>query len=64
MTVAEFDYDIFAKRLRELAFLNKGISIFFHDERHDDKEDVNFRYDGGLRSFVSYLNENKNILFP
>lgn len=64
MNVVEFDYDILSKRLRELAFLNRGINIFFHDERHDDKEDVNFRYDGGLKSFVTYLNEHKNPLFP
>lgn len=64
MNVTEFDYDVLAKRLRELAFLNRGINIFFHDERHEDKDDVNFRYDGGLTSFVSYLNENKNSLFP
>lgn len=64
MTVKEFDYDILTNRLRELAFLNKGINIYFHDERHDDKEDVNFCYSGGLRSFVSYLNENKKAIFP
>lgn len=64
MTVVEFDYDILAKRLRELAFLNKGINIYFHDERNDDKDDVNFCYSGGLASFVSFLNENKTTLFP
>jgi DNA gyrase subunit B len=64
MTVKEFDYDILAKRLRELAFLNKGINIYFHDERNDEKDDVNFCYSGGLVSFVSYLNENKIPLFP
>lgn len=64
MTVREFDYDILAKRLRELAFLNKGINIYFHDERNLEKDDVNFCYTGGLSSFVSYLNENKDPLFP
>lgn len=64
MSVTEFDYDILAKRLRELAFLNKGINIYFHDERHEEKDDVNFCYEGGLISFVSYLNENKQPLFP
>lgn len=63
MTVREYDYDILAKRLRELAFLNKGINIYFHDERLD-KDDVHFCYNGGLLSFVSYLNENKTPLFP
>lgn len=64
MSVVEFDYDILTKRFRELAFLNKGIDIFFQDEKHPDKEDVHFHYDGGLSSFVSYLNENKEPLFP
>lgn len=64
MNVREYDYDILAKRLRELAFLNKGINIYFIDERNDDKDDVNFCYSGGLLSFVSYLNENKSPLFP
>ncbi|MBA3957085.1 MAG: DNA topoisomerase (ATP-hydrolyzing) subunit B [Parachlamydiaceae bacterium] len=64
MKVIEFDYDILAKRLRELAFLNKGIDIYFSDERNDDKDDVNFCYSGGLVSFVSYLNENKSTIFP
>ena len=64
MKVQEYDYDILAKRLRELAFLNKGINIYFIDERNDEKDDVNFCYSGGLSSFVSYLNENKEPIFP
>lgn len=64
MNVKEFSYDILASRLRELAFLNKGINIYFIEERSEDKEDVNFNYTGGLGSFVSYLNENKSPLFP
>lgn len=64
MTVTEFDYDILAKRLRELAFLNKGINIFLHDERDDNKDDVHFCYKGGLVSFVTFLNENKEVVFP
>lgn len=64
MSVTEFDYDILAKRFRELAFLNRGINIFFRDEKHPEREDVNFCYQGGLSSFVEYLNENKEPLFP
>lgn len=64
MTVTSFDYDILVKRLRELAFLNKGIEIQFCDERSSDREDAIFCYSGGLSSFVEYLNENKQPLFP
>ncbi|KAF3363153.1 DNA gyrase subunit B [Chlamydiales bacterium STE3] len=64
MNVTDFDYDILAKRLRELAFLNKGINIYFHDERSEEKDDVNFCYEGGLISFVNYLNEHKAAIFP
>lgn len=64
MSVTVYDYDRLAKRLRELAFLNKGINIFFMDERDDDKDDLHFHYSGGLVSFLAYLNENKTTLFP
>lgn len=62
-SVLEYDYDIMQKRLRELAFLNRGIRITLKDERNDDIEKAVFEYDGGLASFVSYLNENKTTLF-
>jgi DNA gyrase subunit B len=63
-TVLVYDYDILLKRLRELAFLNRGIKINFRDERSTDHPDVSFCYDGGIVSFVAYLNENKVPLFP
>jgi DNA gyrase subunit B len=54
----EFSFDVLSKRLRELAFLNKGIVISIKDERPDGKQHE-FCYPGGLVSFVSYLDENK-----
>jgi DNA gyrase subunit B len=57
-----FDYDILAHRLRELAFLNAGITIQITDERSGDK--ASFCYQGGLSEFVRYLNEGAECLHP
>ncbi len=63
-SVTTYDYDILLKRFRELAFLNKNLKINFRDERDTVPTEVSFCYEGGVRSFVEYLNENKIPLFP
>jgi len=59
-TVLEFHPDLLVRHLRELAFLNSGVRILFHDEGSERTEE--FRFDGGLAEFVRYLNRSKNIL--
>ena len=56
-----FDFDLLKARLREMAFLNRGVQILFIDERSGDKRD--FNYAGGIIEFVAYLNRNKLALF-
>ena len=58
----EFDYGTLQHRLREMAFLNKGIKITLTDEREGKKKKEVFHYEGGLREFVTHLNSNKDTL--
>ena len=58
--VSEFHWDVLAKRLRELAFLNRGLSITLRDERPEQVRERTFKFDGGIISFVQFLNEKKD----
>ena len=59
-----YNFEVLCNRLRELAFLNSGITIVFRDERLSNPKEVVFKFEGGIKHFVSYLNENKTILHP
>ena len=61
----DFSHDTLRDRLRELAFLNKGVRIQFHDNRDEDNsEPITFQYEGGIASFVTHYNQNKEVLHP
>jgi DNA gyrase subunit B len=58
----DFNHDTLAQRLRELSFLNKGLTIYLKDERNN--KETEFRYNGGIAEFVKHLNRNKETLHP
>ena len=60
----DFNYEELKSRFREIAFLNKGLTISIEDRRGEQPVGEEFRYDGGIVEFVDYLNKNKETLFP
>ncbi|MDR1787615.1 MAG: DNA topoisomerase (ATP-hydrolyzing) subunit B [Treponema sp.] len=58
-----YNFDVLSNRLRELAFLNKGLEIAIRDERLSTPKTHNFKFEGGVVSFVEYLNKGKNVLY-
>ena len=58
----EIDVDIVATRFREMAFLNKGLKIILHDEKETGKDET-FHYEGGIASYVAFLNHNRTVMF-
>ncbi len=58
-----FEYDTLKTRLRETAFLTKGLKIILEDDRDDQKQEKTFHYEGGIKEFVTYLNRSKEFLY-
>jgi len=58
----EYNYDTLQRRMREMAFLNKGLRISIEDKRENHKKKESFCYEGGIREFVEYLNKNKDVI--
>jgi len=61
-THVDFDFDTLEDRLRELAFLNSGVNIYLTDLRGEEKKEAHFNFEGGIQSFVEYLDRNKKAL--
>ncbi|MBQ3029443.1 MAG: DNA topoisomerase IV subunit B, partial [Lachnospiraceae bacterium] len=59
-----FDFDTLKSRLREMAFLTKGIKIILRDKREEEEKVREFHYEGGIREYVDYLNKSKEVLYP
>lgn len=59
----EFNFDTLANRIRELAYLNRNLAIHLEDNREEEVKAVDYRYSGGIKSYVEYLNENKDVLY-
>lgn len=57
-----YNFDTLNSRIRQLAFLNKGIKLVLRDERSDEKKELEYKYEGGIREYVTYLNKNKAVL--
>lgn len=62
METDDFSYGVLSERFRELAFLNKGITISITDNRGEEKRSQSFHFEGGIKSFVQHLNENKKVI--
>ena len=60
----EYQYEILEDRMREMAFLTKGLHIHIEDLREEPKKEADFHFEGGLNSFVEYLNRNKEVINP
>ncbi len=61
-TATRFDFGTLEHRLRELAFLNSGVTLILRDERHEEPKEVVMHYEGGVQAFVKYLDRSKNAL--
>ena len=59
-----FDFSVLKQRLREMAFLTKGLKIVLKDKRPEENIALTFHYEGGIREYVEYLNKSKEVLYP